>query len=349
MRCAQPVVRGHSERDRRIDAGQLLDADALLKRRHASAAVPLGKLDPEQTELGEPRQQLKRKPLGFVPRQDMRRNLPLGELAHRPAGDALGVGRPEVHGVGLYHTVLDAPDRCGTAVTRESETMSGIWNPAIAGLSLRAPGDDKRDVSRITRTTVATLILTSVASPALADFTAFLEPNRTPTNRTARGAALGLSLLIIGFEFEYSDTPEDRAANAPSLRSGMFNLLVQTPLTISRLQFYATIGGGAYRERLDAHETTNVGGNVGGGVKISLLGPLRARIDYRVFTLRGSPLHDNPQRIYVGLNLAFCPGVRAFSPRDRWPVYGSGWNPSSSCRLTKICPSPGPNAPMKVS
>lgn len=147
--------------------------------------------------------------------------------------------------------------------------------------------------------------MTGVASPAFADATAFIGPNQTPTNRVARGAALGLSLLIIGFEFEYSDTPENRSANAPSLRSGMFNVLVQTPMNIAGLQFYGTVGGGAYRERLDAYDTTNVGGNVGGGVKISLVGPLRARIDYRVFTLRGSPLHGKPQRIYVGLNLAF--------------------------------------------
>ena len=160
-------------------------------------------------------------------------------------------------------------------------------------------------MSQLTRTLVAAVLLTGVASPVFADATAFLGPNRTPANRMARGAALGLSLLVIGFEFEYSDTPEDRAANAPALKSGMFNVLVQTPVSIAGLQFYGTIGGGAYRERLDAHETTNVGGNVGGGVKISLLGPLRARIDYRVFTLRGSPLHEKPQRIYVGLNLAF--------------------------------------------
>jgi hypothetical protein len=28
-------------------------------------------------------------------------------------------------------------------------------------------------------------------------------------------------------------------------------------------------------------------------------------VDYRVFTLRGSPRHTNIQRIYAGLNLAF--------------------------------------------
>ena len=45
--------------------------------------------------------------------------------------------------------------------------------------------------------------------------------------------------------------------------------------------------------------------NNGGGVKINLAGPLRVRIDYRVFTLRGNPQHTNVQRIYAGLNLAF--------------------------------------------
>ena len=32
---------------------------------------------------------------------------------------------------------------------------------------------------------------------------------------------------------------------------------------------------------------TNVGINVGGGVKMTLAGPLRLRLDYRVFTLKG--------------------------------------------------------------
>ena len=48
-----------------------------------------------------------------------------------------------------------------------------------------------------------------------------------------------------------------------------------------------------------------LGINTGGGVKVSLLGPLRARVDYRVFKLRGDPLHAIVHRVYVGLNLAF--------------------------------------------
>ncbi len=40
-------------------------------------------------------------------------------------------------------------------------------------------------------------------------------------------------------------------------------------------------------------------------MKVSLLGPVRARVDYRVFKLRGDPLHSTVHRVYAGLNLAF--------------------------------------------
>ena len=40
-------------------------------------------------------------------------------------------------------------------------------------------------------------------------------------------------------------------------------------------------------------------------MKISLAGPLRLRLDYRVFTLQGDALHSKPQRFYAGLNLKF--------------------------------------------
>jgi opacity protein-like surface antigen len=148
----------------------------------------------------------------------------------------------------------------------------------------------------------ALLLLPSTAS---ADVTAFLGVNATPTNRTVKGFAGGVGLLIVGFEFEYADTKEDPIERAPSLRTFMFNGLAQTPIPIGGMQFYATAGGGIYRERLDASSETNVGVNVGGGVKMSLAGPLRLRLDYRVFTLKGSPRHPTPQRFYAGINLKF--------------------------------------------
>ncbi len=151
----------------------------------------------------------------------------------------------------------------------------------------------------------ALVLFGGLARPAHADFTAFLGVQDAPTRRTARGLALGVGLVIVGFEFEYAGTSEDEVAGAPSLRTGMGNVYVQTPFPISGLQFYGTVGGGLYRERLGSIQETHVGGNLGGGVKVSLAGPLRLRLDYRVFNLRGSPMHSRPQRFYAGLNVAF--------------------------------------------
>ena len=151
------------------------------------------------------------------------------------------------------------------------------------------------------------LLLFLVPSTAAADVTAFIGVNPTPSNRPVRGVAAGVGLLVVGFEFEYANTSEDLEELAPGLRTFMVNGLVQTPFPIAGMQFYATAGGGVFRETLndDLSRETNVGVNVGGGVKLSLLGPLRLRLDYRVFTLRGQVRHERPQRFYAGLNLKF--------------------------------------------
>jgi hypothetical protein len=85
----------------------------------------------------------------------------------------------------------------------------------------------------------------------------------------------------------------------------MFNGLVQTPFPIGGMQFYGTAGGGVFHETLSDRSDTNFGANIGGGIKVSLAGPLRLRFDYRVFTLQGSPLYSKPQRFYAGINLKF--------------------------------------------
>ena len=142
-------------------------------------------------------------------------------------------------------------------------------------------------------------------SAASADITAFIGVNPTPTNRPVRGFAAGAGLLVVGFEVEYADTSDDLDELSPRLRTFMGNGLVQTPVAIAGMQFYATAGGGVYRESFADQSETHVGINVGGGVKMSLLGPLRLRLDYRVFTLQGEPRHSKPQRFYAGLNLKF--------------------------------------------
>lgn len=155
------------------------------------------------------------------------------------------------------------------------------------------------------RVAVLSALVILLPSTASADFTAFLGVNPTPVNRIVRGVAGGAGLLVVGFEFEYANTSEDLIENAPGLRTVMINGLVQTPFPIAGLQFYGTAGVGGYRETLNEVSETNVGLNVGGGIKMSLLGPLRLRLDYRVFTLRGEPLHSRPQRFYAGVNLKF--------------------------------------------
>jgi hypothetical protein len=149
------------------------------------------------------------------------------------------------------------------------------------------------------------LVALALLSPstASADITAFLGTTPTPVNRLTTG--FGIGLVIVGFEFEYGHARENLEELAPSVRTYMFNGLLQTPVAVAGMQFYGTAGGGAYRETLNDISETNVGLNVGGGVKINLAGPLRLRLDYRIFTLQGDPRHERPQRFYAGVNLKF--------------------------------------------
>jgi hypothetical protein len=158
------------------------------------------------------------------------------------------------------------------------------------------------ETMNVRKTLAALLLLLVSAAPAHADATAFWGFSPQPATRPAAGFAIGLSLIIVGFEFEYSGTSEDLVDAAPSLRTGMFNGLIQTP---TRTQLYFTAGGGVFRERLNEVSETHFGTNIGGGVKLGLVGPLRLRVDYRLFNLRGSPIDKRPQRLYAGANITF--------------------------------------------
>ncbi|MEO8480967.1 MAG: hypothetical protein ABI634_02085 [Acidobacteriota bacterium] len=147
------------------------------------------------------------------------------------------------------------------------------------------------------------ILLIATATPARADLTAFWGLSPTPATRSTKGFAFGLNLLVVGFELEYANTTEDPLKLAPGLRTGMVNGLIQTPT--SKTQIYLTAGGGFFRERLGTNAETNIGTNIGGGVKIGLAGPLRLRLDYRVYSLRGAPIEAHPQRFYAGANISF--------------------------------------------
>jgi hypothetical protein len=155
--------------------------------------------------------------------------------------------------------------------------------------------------------------------PAFADATLFIgttsvSDSANASRQTTKGFAIGAGLLVVGVEFEYAQTAEDQERLGPSLRTGVGNVYVQTPVALAGLQFYATTGGGLYRERSTVTTTTDINktgftSNTGGGVKISLLGPLKARVDYRIFKLLGdkpSPTwRGTVQRLYAGVSLGF--------------------------------------------
>lgn len=152
---------------------------------------------------------------------------------------------------------------------------------------------------------VAVACVVASASSAHADVTAFLGVSPTSPVRLAKGVAAGAGLVVVAFEFEAAQLAERTAKAAPGLTTGMANVLVQTPLAVSGLQFYGTTGAGVYRERLGSAQETSVAANIGGGVKIKVAGPLRLRLDYRLFRLRGAPLNPTYHRLYAGATLGF--------------------------------------------
>jgi hypothetical protein len=160
-----------------------------------------------------------------------------------------------------------------------------------------------RAITPILLMTVA--FLATPATPAHADITAFLGLSPTPERHTVKGFSAGLSLIIVGFEFEYANLGEDTLERLPGLKTYSGNVLIQTPVEIKGTQFYGTAGAGGYQESLGTTDETHVGLNFGGGAKIRVLGPVRLRLDYRVFRLRGKPLNPTYQRFYAGANLAF--------------------------------------------
>ena len=82
-------------------------------------------------------------------------------------------------------------------------------------------------------------------------------------------------------------------------------MLLQTPVSFYGVQPYVTAGGGLYSETLGARNDLGLALNTGGGVKVTLAGPLRVRVDYRVFKVGSGALYSPAHRIYAGLNLKF--------------------------------------------
>jgi opacity protein-like surface antigen len=159
---------------------------------------------------------------------------------------------------------------------------------------------------RMLRLGILTLaMLAARTGLASADATLFIGTASDPSHRSTRGLAVSAEFLIAGVEFEYASTSTDSRQLAPSLRTGMMNLFLQSPVAIGGVRPYVTAGAGCYRERLGDSSETQAGFNVGGGVKVGLAGPLGARVDYRRLALAGSPLYPRQHRLYAGMHLTF--------------------------------------------
>ncbi|MGE0448680.1 MAG: outer membrane protein [Vicinamibacterales bacterium] len=158
---------------------------------------------------------------------------------------------------------------------------------------------------RVSTALLAAGLLLAAAGEARADATLFLGANTTPDTRMVRGVSIGTGLAVFGFEFEYATNSGDTDVGAPSLKVGSLNGLLQAPFEIHGFQPYVTAGAGIYRERLGSRTDTGVAPNLGGGLKIALSGPIRLRVDYRVFRLGHGALYTPAHRVYAGVNLRF--------------------------------------------
>ena len=95
---AERVVRGDGDRDRRVDARQLLDADRVRERVRARTAVLLGDRHAHQPEPGELLDDLVREPLLAIELLGHRLDLLDREAPHRLAEELVLRLEVEVHG-----------------------------------------------------------------------------------------------------------------------------------------------------------------------------------------------------------------------------------------------------------
>lgn len=149
------------------------------------------------------------------------------------------------------------------------------------------------------------LSLLLIPAPARADITVFLGATPSPVNRGLSGAAAGLGLVVVGAEAEVTRWPSVPASGTTSLTTWSANGLLQTPGGLSPVQLYATVGAGLYRETAGMTSRMSTAINTGGGLKVKVAGPIRLRLDYRMFRLQGAPQTAVMHRIYGGASLAF--------------------------------------------
>ncbi len=158
--------------------------------------------------------------------------------------------------------------------------------------------------------TVSTASAVAQTRESPVNVTAFAGVAMAAGPHVAIGVAVGVRPRPgpVSIEFEYSRSRSDPPAGVPAIVTFSGNLLVQLPIRPSRFQFYGTFGVGLYVLLLDHRSSEpNDARNFGGGVKITLAGPLKLRMDYREFRLAriGGEDHSNEHRFCVGIVTGF--------------------------------------------
>jgi opacity protein-like surface antigen len=160
--------------------------------------------------------------------------------------------------------------------------------------------------SRHPRLIAAAVAAMLIAAPtaARADITAFLGAYLTPTRQSVQGVSIGFKILVAGVEFEAVRAPEDVEKGQPEIQEGSASVLVESPT--GRVKLYGLMGAGLYRMQFaGVAGDTNTSLHVGGGIKITLAGPIGLRVDYRVVKRNGLVESDTRQRLYVGVRVDF--------------------------------------------
>ena len=156
---------------------------------------------------------------------------------------------------------------------------------------------------RLIAAAVAALLLTGPKA-AHADITAFLGAFLTPTRQPVQGVSVGFKILMAGAEFEVFRAAEDLKAHRAEIQAGSASVLVETPT--GRVKLYGLLGAGLYRELVGGVSgATSTSVHVGGGVKVTLAGPIGLRVDYRLINLNGRVEDKRQQRVYAGVRVDF--------------------------------------------
>ena len=158
------------------------------------------------------------------------------------------------------------------------------------------------------------LMFVVTATPARADAIAFMGAitgnNGTPAIGVAFGRFPQELDSIVGFDLEIVRTPGGPRSGRSWIETFGGNLLVQWSVH-RRALMYAAGGPGVYAETTgDGGGTDLVGyGNAGGGIKISVAGPLMVRLDYRLMIIghadASAEVPRHRHRATVGFGLAF--------------------------------------------